>query len=171
MKNRNQKFFFSRLFSRKRTALDGRTDESEDYIVSENRRLDMIFRIVSVVVAIILWGYVALSDAETRTFVDVPVELRGVYTAEAANFDVEYPPTYVTVALKGTASKLNQLDGVSLPVYADFAEADLSEVVDGAAKTVAIPIHVSLPKGLICTEQSAEEIRVNVRLSETQTAE
>lgn len=82
-----------------------RTDETDDYTVERNQKIDVIIRILSIIGAIFIWIYVVSTDVASYEFKNVEVELKNIETVEAEGFTVDYDILYVTFKVQGSAGK------------------------------------------------------------------
>lgn len=145
-----------------------RTDETDDYTVERNQKIDVIIRILSIIGAIFIWIYVASTDVASYEFKNVEVELKNIETVEAEGFTVDYDILYVTFKVQGSAGKVSGITEDSVKVYANLSSVDLSDIV--GSKTIKMPIVYEIPKDLTCMEKSQDTIEVVISVSSPESA-
>lgn len=145
-----------------------RTDETDDYTIKRDQKIDAIIRILSIIGAIFIWIYVVSTDATSYEFKNVEVELKNIEAVEAAGFTVDYDILYVTFKVQGSAGKVSGITEDSVKVYANLSSVDLSDIV--GSKTIKMPIVYEIPKDLTCMEKSQDTIEVVVSVSSPESA-
>lgn len=145
-----------------------RTDETDDYTVERNQKIDVIIRILSIIGAIFIWIYVVSTDVASYEFKNVEVELKNIETVEAEGFTVDYDILYVTFKVQGSAGKVSGITEDSVQVYANLSSVDLSDIV--GSKTIKMPIVYEIPKDLTCMEKSQDTIEVVISVSSPESA-
>ena len=145
-----------------------RTDETDDYTVERNQKIDVIIRILSIIGAIFIWIYVVSTDVASYEFKNVEVELKNIETVEAEGFTVDYDILYVTFKAQGSAGKVSGITEDSVKVYANLSSVDLSDIV--GSKTIKMPIVYEIPKDLTCMEKSQDTIEVVISVSSPESA-
>ena len=145
-----------------------RTDETDDYTVERNQKIDVIIRILSIIGAIFIWIYVVSTDVASYEFKNVEVELKNIETVEAEGFTVDYDILYVTFKVQGSAGKVSGITDDSVKVYANLSSVDLSDIV--GSKTIKMPIVYEIPKDLTCMEKSQDTIEVVISVSSPESA-
>lgn len=163
MSEKKEKHFLKTIFTKNDRSDDMRTDETDDYTIKRNQKIDVIIRILSIIGAIVIWIYVVSTDVAGYEFKSVEVELRNIEAVEAEGFTVDYDILYVTFKVQGSAGKINGLEEESVKVYADLSSVDLSDIVD--SKTIRLPIIYEIPKDLTCMEKSQDIIEVVISVS------
>ena len=145
-----------------------RTDETDDYTVERNQKIDVIIRILSIIGAIFIWIYVVSTDVASYEFKNVEVELKNIETVEAEGVTVDYDILYVTFKVQGSAGKVSGITEDSVKVYANLSSVDLSDIV--GSKTIKMPIVYEIPKDLTCMEKSQDTIEVVISVSSPESA-
>lgn len=145
-----------------------RTDETDDYTVERNQKIDVIIRILSIIGAIFIWIYVVSTDVASYEFKNVEVELKNIETVEAEGFTVDYDILYVTFKVQGSTGKVSGITEDSVKVYANLSSVDLSDIV--GSKTIKMPIVYEIPKDLTCMEKSQDTIEVVISVSSPESA-
>ena len=145
-----------------------RTDETDDYTVERNQKIDVIIRILSIIGAIFIWIYVVSTDVASYEFKNVEVDLKNIETVEAEGFTVDYDILYVTFKVQGSAGKVSGITEDSVKVYANLSSVDLSDIV--GSKTIKMPIVYEIPKDLTCMEKSQDTIEVVISVSSPESA-
>lgn len=145
-----------------------RTDETDNYTVERNQKIDVIIRILSIIGAIFIWIYVVSTDVASYEFKNVEVELKNIETVEAEGFTVDYDILYVTFKVQGSAGKVSGITEDSVKVYANLSSVDLSDIV--GSKTIKMPIVYEIPKDLTCMEKSQDTIEVVISVSSPESA-
>ena len=80
-----------------------RTDETDEYTIKRDQKIDVIIRILSILGAIFIWIYVVSTDVASYEFKNVEVELKNIEAVEAEGFTVDYDILYVTFKVQGSA--------------------------------------------------------------------
>lgn len=145
-----------------------RTDETDDYTVERNQKIDVFIRFLSIIGAIFIWIYVVSTDVASYEFKNVEVELKNIETVEAEGFTVDYDILYVTFKVQGSAGKVSGITEDSVKVYANLSSVDLSDIV--GSKTIKMPIVYEIPKDLTCMEKSQDTIEVVISVSSPESA-
>ena len=143
-----------------------RTDETDDYTIKRDQKIDVIIRILSILGAIFIWIYVVSTDVASYEFKNVEVELKNIEAVEAEGFTVDYDILYVKV--QGSAGKVSGITEDSIKVYANLSSVDLSDIV--GSKTIRMPIVYEIPKDLTCMEKSQDTIEVVISVSSPESA-
>jgi|GEM_PF-3358610 hypothetical protein len=168
MSEKNDKHFLRSIFSRKDSSPDMRTDETDDYTIKRDQKIDVIIRILSILGAIFIWIYVVSTDVASYEFKNVEVELKNIEAVEAEGFTVDYDILYVTFKVQGSAGKVSGITEDSIKVYANLSSVDLSDIV--GSKTIRMPIVYEIPKDLTCMEKSQDTIEVVISVSSPESA-
>lgn len=145
-----------------------RTDETDDYTVKRNQKIDVIIRILSIIGAIFIWIYVVSTDVASYEFKNVEVELKNIEAIETEGFTVDYDILYVTFKVQGSAGKISGITEDSVKVYANLSSVDLSDIV--GSKTIKMPIVYEIPRDLTCMEKSQDTIEVVISVSSSESA-
>lgn len=145
-----------------------RTDETDDYTIKRDQKIDVIIRILSILGAIFIWIYVVSTDVASYEFKNVEVELKNIETIEAEGFNVDYDILYVTFKVQGSAGKISGITEDSVKVYANLSSVDLSDIV--GSQTIKMPIVYEIPKDLTCMEKSQDTIEVVISVSSPENA-
>lgn len=145
-----------------------RTDETDDYTIKRDQKIDVIIRILSILGAIFIWIYVVSTDVASYEFKNVEVELKNIEAVEAEGFTVDYDILYVTFKVQGSAGKVSGITEDSIKVYANLSSVDLSDIV--GSKTIRMSIVYEIPKDLTCMEKSQDTIEVVISVSSPESA-
>ncbi len=145
-----------------------RTDETEEFAIKRELKIDVIIRILSILGAIFIWIYVVSTDVASYEFKNVEVELKNIEAVEAEGFTVDYDILYVTFKVQGSAGKVSGITEDSIKVYANLSSVDLSDIV--GSKTIRMPIVYEIPKDLTCMEKSQDTIEVVISVSSPESA-
>ena len=145
-----------------------RTDETDDYTIKRDQKIDVIIRILSILGAIFIWIYVVSTDVASYEFKNVEVELKNIEAVEAEGFTVDYDILYVTFKVQGSTGKVSGITEDSIKVYANLSSVDLSDIV--GSKTIRMPIVYEIPKDLACMEKSQDTIEVVISVSSPESA-
>ncbi len=125
-----------------------------DYAVKRNRMFDNIAKVVTLVIAIILWLYVGTSVDVTaeETFDMIPLTVQGGEDLEAQDLAV-LSMSYDTlnVTLKGTRSALSSVTNSNLTAYVDLSGID-------AANVYTLPVSFKLPSGVTLAKEPADVV-------------
>lgn len=128
-------------------------EPSGEYTVKHSRLLDNIARAVTLILAFILWVYVAYSSNESfRTTMDLmPIEVQGAaelakagYTMKSISYD------RVNLTLSGTRTDINKVNPDNVKVYIDLSELSPENMAENDKHT--LPLHVDLPSGVALAE-------------------
>lgn len=168
MSEKNGKHFLKSIFLKKDSSTDMRTDETDDYTVKRNQKIDVIIRILSIIGAIFIWIYVVSTDVASYEFKNVEVELKNIEAIETEGFTVDYDILYVTFKVQGSAGKISGITEDSVKVYANLSSVDLSDIV--GSKTIKMPIVYEIPRDLTCMEKSQDTIEVVISVSSSESA-
>ena len=121
----------------------------------KGRRLDLI---ISIVVAIFIWGYVVgVVDPTTQERIShVPITYVNTEVLAESGLEVYEPekPT-VTITIKGNRSDVKKVDASKILVT-----ADVSNLKEGSNE---VPLVISVPSTVNFVKSDIEEITVNVK--------
>ena len=98
-----------------------RTDETDDYTIKRDQKIDVIIRILSILGAIFIWIYVVSTDVASYEFKNVEVELKNIEAVEAEGFTVDYDILYVTFKVQGRAGKVSGITEDSIKFFSKTA--------------------------------------------------
>ncbi len=167
--DKNLKNFFA-----KKDADDIRETDSDDYKVEKNRRMDMIFRILSLLVAIVIWISIVIGDTATKDFLNFSVLFRGGDSIRATH-DFSYDFTQVNFQIQGKGTQISQLDENNIVVYVDLDSIDKNLLSTDEVQFFDLPINYGIKSGrdivainnkqdggIVFAQKSREYIRVTV---------
>ena len=105
---------------------------------------NLSLKIISVVVAIILWLYAVseLNPETTKTFNDIPIEIINMNELNEKNLTLaENPEQSITVRIRGLANDIRKVNISNLKAVLDLSEIDWT-----GTQSVALDIEGLLPR-------------------------
>lgn len=126
--------------------------QSGEYTVKKNKGLDIAAKIMSVIIALIIWLYAvsANSPKYERTISGVPVAVENVPTGLSVISGLDHT---VDIKLQGKRSDVMSLSASDIIAY-----VDASASVDPGLHT--LPVSVTLPSGMTLSEKYPETVTV-----------
>ncbi len=134
-------------------------EQGGEYLIRQNRRENVIAKILCVLAAIVLWFYVVATDTVTdeRTFSGVSVTLRNLDAIEDAlglSVISGYNAT-VDITVGGTKSELGRITAEDIKAYVDLKTI-------ASAGEYSLEVNTSLPSGITVSSMSVNYINVYV---------
>ena len=155
---------FSKLkefFRQKNTVVD-REEGSDDYTVKQNKKADIIIRIFSILVAIIIWIYAVSTDGAIKTtdyqFTNNDITIKNESVLNERNLDISLAETNIVVTVKGR--KLSATDAKRSRVKLSVDAASVT-----AAGDTMLKLEIDLPIGVALVSVSPEFIRADITTS------
>lgn len=135
------------------------TEKKDEYAVKQDKRTDLIIRIFSVLVAVLIWVYaVSTGDSVHTTNLDYTtshLEIRNESVLEETGLLYSIDETVISVAVQGRRMQISTLKPEDITIYLDFSN------VRSVGKQ-AVKINADLPQGFTLTSVSPEYVWVNV---------
>ncbi len=152
--------YLKSFFSKKERNDDARTDNTDDYTIKRNQKVDIIIRIFAVVCAIIVWVYAVTSNSTTKEFQNIPVTVKRIAMVETQGYTIQYEDLKVNFKIQGKVAIASQVTEKSIEVYADVSTVKLSDITD--SQVFKLPLIYNLPSDVVCIEKSQEYIEVTI---------
>ena len=152
------------FFSKKETQ-DMRLNDSGDYAIAKNRRMDLILRIISILGAIVIWICIVISDSTTQEFKNFSVTVKGGSILQRT-YDINYDFTQVNFKIQGQGNHISQISEKDIQVYVDLSSIAINLTNSSnseESQTFDLPLIFETKNkdsNIIFVEKSRESIKV-----------
>jgi hypothetical protein len=155
--DKSLKNFFS-----KKEARDMRTTNSDDYAVKNDRRTDLVLRIISLLGAIVIWVCIVIGDSATQEFTNFSVTVKGGSILQRT-YDIKYDFTQVNFKIQGQGSQVSQISENDVQVYVDLSAVSINLTNSDEPQTFDLPLIFETKNktpNIVFVEKSRESIKV-----------
>lgn len=149
-------------FFLKKEPQDMRATDSDDYAVANNRRMDIVLRIISLLGAIIIWIGIVIGDSATQEFTNFSVTVKGGSILQRT-YDVKYDFTQVNFKVQGQGSQISQISENDIQVYVDLSSVSINLTNSEEPQTFDLPLIFETKNkdsNIVFVEKSRESIKV-----------
>ena len=140
------------FFSREKTT----RHDSDDYKVSFSRRSMIIVAVISLLLAVIIWGLAVYVDSASYNYTSVPIEIRNASQFTDAGFKVIRGTENVSFRVTGRTRVVKLLAEDSVKAYVDLSDINIEE------SRVVVKLKFESEYNLLYSNISVEEIPVMV---------
>lgn len=130
--------------------------ESDDYKVNFSRRSMIIVAVISLLLALIVWGLAVYSDSTSYNYTSVPIEIRNATALTDAGYKVILATENVSFRVTGRARVVKLLTDDSVRAYVDLSDINTDE------SRVVVKLKFESEYNLFYSNISAEDIPVMI---------